>query len=98
MYSLGADSVIANYHQAKDAGEKYLPDTNPGHHPDHPGGHHGGHMFRLDSMSHQNSMPNPDNLTLARSYVVYQQLGSVYNPADAHKHGTLFPELVRPYP
>jgi len=37
-------------------------------------------------------------LQLARAYVPWQHMGQVFSPAEALAHGTLFPELVSPYP
>jgi len=36
-------------------------------------------------------------LKLARAYVPFQVMGRVYEPAEALKRGTLFPELFMPY-
>jgi len=49
------------------------------------------------------NMPaNPSGATpplqLARAYVPWQQMGQVFSPAEALARGTLFPELVSPYP
>ena len=38
--------------------------------------------------------PNND---LARAYVPFQIMGTVYSPREALKKGTLFPELYKPY-
>ncbi|MCL1790699.1 MAG: spore coat associated protein CotJA [Peptococcaceae bacterium] len=85
MYSQESEPVLVNLDQSVDAGEM----SPPSHRQNY-----------QNPMCHQDHLgvPHMGHLTLARSYVVYQQLGSVYCPADAHKHGTLFPELVRPYP
>ncbi|HZK34937.1 MAG TPA: spore coat associated protein CotJA [Bacillota bacterium] len=40
--------------------------------------------------------PEPD-MVLARAYVPMQKYGKIYSPEKALKHGSLFPELVRPY-
>lgn len=37
-------------------------------------------------------------LRLATVYVPWQHMGQVFSPAQALAHGTLFPELVSPYP
>lgn len=34
---------------------------------------------------------------LARAYVPFQIMNQVFNPSEALKKGTLFPELYRPY-
>ncbi|MFU0801326.1 MAG: spore coat associated protein CotJA [Xylanivirga thermophila] len=39
-------------------------------------------------------MPNGE---LARAYIPYQQYTRSFSPMEALKHGTMFPELVRPY-
>ena len=39
----------------------------------------------------------PENPVLANSYVPYQYLDELFEPADALANGTAFPELVRPY-
>lgn len=37
-------------------------------------------------------------LELATAYVPPQVLGRTFTPTEALQHGTLFPELYRPYP
>jgi hypothetical protein len=37
------------------------------------------------------------NVKLARAYVPFQKLCSLYSPIDALKRGTAFPELYSPY-
>ncbi|MDF9408924.1 spore coat associated protein CotJA [Pelotomaculum isophthalicicum JI] len=37
-------------------------------------------------------------MQLARAYVPWQKMGQVFSPAEALAHGTIFPELVSPYP
>lgn len=37
-------------------------------------------------------------LQLAHAYVPFQHMGRVFSPAEALAHGTIFPELVSPYP
>ncbi|OPY55880.1 MAG: Spore coat associated protein JA (CotJA) [Pelotomaculum sp. PtaU1.Bin035] len=37
-------------------------------------------------------------LQLAHAYVPRQHMGQVFSPAEALAHGTIFPELVSPYP
>lgn len=37
-------------------------------------------------------------MELARAYIPIQRWGQVYPPAKALEYGTLFPELLRPYP
>ena len=62
-----------------------------------PAAHHGQQMPSEPCPAGcQRAMPYQGEL--ARSYVVYQQLGTVFTPREAHEHATLFPELVRPYP
>ena len=39
----------------------------------------------------------PENPVLANSYVPYQYLDELFEPAEALANGTAFPELVRPY-
>lgn len=39
----------------------------------------------------------PENPVLANSYVPYQYLDELFEPAEALANGTVFPELVRPY-
>lgn len=36
-------------------------------------------------------------IKLARAYVPLQYMSRVYDPKEALKHGTLFPELYQPY-
>ncbi|MGQ9498306.1 MAG: spore coat associated protein CotJA [Desulfotomaculales bacterium] len=38
------------------------------------------------------------HLELATAYIPPQVLGRTFTPAEALQHGTLFPELYRPYP
>lgn len=40
---------------------------------------------------------NNEKIKLARAYVPIQYMHKVYNPREALKHGTLFPELYQPY-
>ena len=40
---------------------------------------------------------NDKKFKLARAYVPIQVMSSVYDPKQALKHGTLFPELYQPY-
>lgn len=35
---------------------------------------------------------------LAQAYVIWQQYGQIFSPAEALEKGTLFPELYSPYP
>lgn len=37
-------------------------------------------------------------LQLAHAYIPWQQMGRVFSPAEALAYGTIFPELVSPYP
>lgn len=37
-------------------------------------------------------------LRLAHAYVPWQHLGQIFSPAEGLAHGTIFPELVSPYP
>ncbi|MBU5438557.1 spore coat associated protein CotJA [Tissierella sp. MSJ-40] len=37
------------------------------------------------------------NNELARAYIPFQTMNQVYDPREALKRGTLFPELYRPY-
>ena len=39
----------------------------------------------------------PEYPVLANSYVPYQYLDELFEPAEALENGTVFPELVRPY-
>lgn len=39
----------------------------------------------------------PENPVLANSYVPYQYLDEIFEPAEALENGTAFPELVSPY-
>lgn len=39
----------------------------------------------------------PQNLSLAMSYVPYQQFSKVYSNEEALINGTLFPELDKPF-
>jgi len=49
-----------------------------------------------------NTAPYPGGmmppLQLAHSYVPWQHMRQVFSPAEALAHGTIFPELVSPYP
>lgn len=36
-------------------------------------------------------------MELARAYIPYQRYTTSFSPMEALKHGTMFPELVRPY-
>lgn len=36
-------------------------------------------------------------LELARAYIPYQRYTKSFSPMEALEHGTMFPELVRPY-
>jgi len=38
------------------------------------------------------------HVELATAYIPPQVLGRTFTPAEALQHGTLFPELCRPYP
>lgn len=38
-----------------------------------------------------------EGVKLAQAYVPFQKLCSIYNPLEALKKGTLFPELYSPY-
>ncbi|MBZ2176063.1 spore coat associated protein CotJA [Schnuerera sp. xch1] len=40
---------------------------------------------------------NYRDMRLARAYVPFQRLNEVYDPKEALKRGTLFPELYMPY-
>jgi len=50
----------------------------------------------------QNTEPYPGGmmppLRLATAYVPWQYMRRVFNPAEALARGTIFPELVSPYP
>ncbi len=39
----------------------------------------------------------PEYPVLANSYVPYQYMDEIFDPAEALENGTVFPELVRPY-
>lgn len=41
--------------------------------------------------------PLPQNTTVAMAYVPFQLFGDTYDPEQALKNGTLFPELNKPY-
>lgn len=47
-------------------------------------------------MNEQKSM-FPDDPVVAMAYVPWQQLEEVYEPEVALCHGTLFPELFKPF-
>lgn len=42
-------------------------------------------------------LDNDKKFKLARAYVPIQVMSRVYDPKEALKHGTLFPELYQPY-
>ena len=47
-------------------------------------------------MHHQQSA-FPDDPALAIAYVRWQQLDNVYEPEDGFLHGTIFPDLDKPF-
>lgn len=67
---------------------KYLPPSNYPIAPNMPG---------LPNMPPYTGGTMPQ-LQLAHAYVPWQQMGQVFSPAEALTHGTIFPELVSPYP
>lgn len=48
-------------------------------------------------MNHQAKAPFPENPALAIAYVRWQELANVFEPEEALKRGTLFPELDKPF-
>lgn len=69
------------------------------HHPSGPWGPYAG-MPQSDMMCPPGTispaMQQP-NMKLAHAYVPYQQYTAAFNPMEALKKGTLFPELYSPY-
>lgn len=48
-------------------------------------------------MNHQAKTPFPEDPAYAIAYVRWQELSNVYEPEEALKQGTLFPELDKPF-
>ena len=48
-------------------------------------------------MNHHTKMPIPEDPALAIAYVRWQEMGSRYEPEEALTHGTLFPDLDKPF-
>ena len=48
-------------------------------------------------MNQQAKTTFPEETAYAIAYVKWQQLSEVYEPEEAWKHGTIFPELNKPF-
>lgn len=48
-------------------------------------------------MNHLAKTPFPADPALAIAYVQWQQLGNVYEPEEGYSHGTIFPDLDKPF-
>ena len=48
-------------------------------------------------MNQPNKPTFPEEVSLAIAYVPWQVMGNVYEPDEALKSGTLFPELNKPF-
>lgn len=48
-------------------------------------------------MNQQAKTPFPSDPALAIAYVRWQELSTVYEPEEALKRGTIFPELDKPF-
>lgn len=49
-------------------------------------------------MSENDDTSRGCNMRLAEAYIPIQMYGEIFDPRTALRHGTLFPELYRPYP
>lgn len=54
----------------------------------------------MPGLSNQQSYPGGSMppLQLAHAYVPWQYMGNIFSPAEGLTHGTIFPELLSPYP
>ena len=48
-------------------------------------------------MNHHAKTPFPEDPALAIAYVRWQQWGNLYEPEEAYTHGTIFPDLDKPF-
>lgn len=48
-------------------------------------------------MNQQSKAPFPEDPALAIAYVRWQQWGNLYEPEEAYNHGTIFPDLDKPF-
>ena len=48
-------------------------------------------------MNKRAKLPFPEDPALAIAYVRWQEMGCVYEPEDGFAHGTIFPDLNKPF-
>lgn len=48
-------------------------------------------------MHHQNRTAFPEDTALAIAYVKWQNFGNVYEAEEGFVHGTIFPDLDKPF-